>query len=223
VTLALRLGALERRIAAACVQAGRPRESVRLIAVSKKHPAEALREAYALGLRDFGESYAQELSQKATALADLTDLRFHFIGHLQSNKAKVVAQKVCSVQTIDSPFLAREVAKRTRAAERELHVLIEVNVGGEAQKHGCKPEDLAEVMDAIVNESGLTLRGLMTMPPADLGAAKQAFDMLRTLQALHGGAARLPELSMGMSDDLEVAIAAGATMVRVGTALFGTR
>jgi PLP dependent protein len=223
MSLAARLEILERRIVSACAAVSRPRESVRLIAVSKKHPPEAIRAAYALGLRDFGENYAQELEQKAKSLTDLPELRLHFIGHLQSNKAKSVAAYACSIQTIDSPFLAREVAKRARSLGRHLEVLIEVNVGGEAQKHGCKPEDLDQVIKAIVTEPDLTLRGLMTMPPAELDAAKKAFDTLRTLQSLHGGSLRLPELSMGMSDDLEVAIASGATMVRIGTALFGSR
>jgi PLP dependent protein len=224
VSLPHRLAELESRISQACAAAQRPRESVRLIAVSKKHPPEAIREAYALGLRDFGENYAQELQEKAASLSDLKDLRFHFIGHLQSNKAKLIAEAACSIQTVDSPYLAKELAKRTRAfGSKKLEVLVEVNVGGEAQKHGCSPSEIEDVLRGIEAEDALVLRGLMTIPPVGDLAARIAFEALRTLQSLHGTRARLPELSMGMSDDLEIAIACGATMIRVGTALFGPR
>jgi PLP dependent protein len=226
MSLAQRLTDLEARIAQACSIAQRPREHVRLIAVSKKHPPEAIREAYALGLRDFGENYAQELQEKAIALSDLSDLRFHFIGHLQSNKAKLIAEAAHSIQTVDSPYLAKELAKRTRAtanANKKLEVLVEVNVGGEAQKHGCAPSEMEDVLSSIEAEDALVLRGLMTIPPVGDLAARKAFEALRTLQSLHGTRTRLPELSMGMSDDLEIAIACGATMIRVGTALFGPR
>jgi pyridoxal phosphate enzyme (YggS family) len=211
------------RIAAAVRAAARDRDqaSVRLVAVSKTKPAEAIREAYAAGQRDFGENYAQELAEKAEALADLADLRWHFIGHLQSNKAKLVAPRAHLVHTVDSVSLARELAKRAQG--RELAVLVEVNVGGEAQKHGVAPGELGPLLDGIRAVPGLVLRGFMTMPPHDLAEAKLAFDGLVALRDQHGGAARLPELSMGMSDDLEVAIACGATLVRVGTAIFGSR
>lgn len=229
MSFAERRADLEARIASACASAGRPREQVRLIAVSKKHPPSAIREAYACGQRDFGENYAQELAEKAEALRDLEGIRWHFIGHLQSNKAKQVANIATCIQTVDSAFLARELAKRVRAGVTmrggpgRLEVLVEVNVGGEAQKHGVATADVEPVLQAIEAEPELELCGLMTIPPADLAAAKSAFETLRTMQVIHGGRARLPELSMGMSDDLEIAIAAGATMVRVGTALFGAR
>jgi hypothetical protein len=210
------------RIEDARAASGRAPGSVRLVAVSKTKPAAAIREAYAAGQRDFGENYAQELAEKAEELRDLLDLRWHFIGHLQSNKAKVIAPLAALVHTVDSPALARELAKRTPEGRR-LPVLVEVNVGGEAQKSGIAPDAALSLVDAIAAEPRLELRGLMTIPPPDPEATRRAFAALAALQTRLGGAARLPELSMGMSDDLELAIAAGATLVRVGTAIFGAR
>ena len=204
--------------------ASREPAEVRLIAVSKTKPASAIREAYAAGQRDFGENYAQELLQKAEELADLVDLRWHFIGHLQSNKARFVAKVAHVVHAVDGPSLARELGKRVAKEGRpRLPVLVEVNVGGEAQKHGSSAVDLQDVLAAVDAEEALQLRGLMTIPPNDREGARRAFEALGSLRALHGGPARLPELSMGMSDDLEVAVACGSTMVRVGTAIFGSR
>ena len=222
------LAEVHERIARAAEAAGRDPATVRLIAVSKTKPAAAIREAYAAGQRDFGENYAQELVQKAEELSDLSDLRWHFIGHLQSNKARVVVRAAHVVHTVDGPTLARELGKRAASEGRgdtreRMPVLVEVNVGGEAQKHGSTAADLGAVLAAVDAEPALVLRGLMTMPPNDLEAARSAFESLASLRALHGGAERLPELSMGMSDDLEVAIACGATLVRVGTAVFGSR
>lgn len=208
------------RIERAATAAGRDPSTVRLVAVSKTKPASAIREAYAAGQRDFGENYAQELDQKARELADLTEIRWHFIGHLQSNKAKLVAPVAHLVHAVDSASLASALAKR---APGRLGVLVEVNVGGEAEKHGVAPSEVGALLDAIEREPNLELRGLMTMPPHDLALARRAFEELGALRDRHGGAARLPELSMGMSDDLEIAIACGATLVRVGTAIFGAR
>ena len=218
------LAQVHARIERAAAAASRDPQSVRLVAVSKTKPSEAIREAYAAGQRDFGENYAQELAEKAEQLTDLPDIRWHFIGHLQSNKAKLVAPVAHLVHTVDSPSLARELAKRTEKLGRErLRVLVEVNVGGEAQKHGVRPDDLPKLLDAVDAESRLLLQGLMTIPPHDLDEARRAFEGLASLRDRHGGAARLPELSMGMTDDLEVAVACGATLVRVGTAIFGAR
>lgn len=223
------LARVRERVARAARSASRDPSSVRLVAVSKTKPTEAIREAYAAGQRDFGENYAQELSEKADALRDLTELRWHFIGHLQSNKAKVVAPVAHLVHTVDSTSLARELGKRVGSqpgAGREhgkLAVLVEVNVSGEEQKHGVRPADLPALLDRVSAEPDLVLRGLMTMPPHDLEQAKRAFEGLVSLRDQNGGVARLPELSMGMSEDLEVAIACGATIVRVGTAIFGGR
>jgi pyridoxal phosphate enzyme (YggS family) len=207
------------------------------VAVSKKQPAEAIREAYAAGQRAFGESYAQELAAKAPALADLHDLEWHFIGHLQTNKAKLVATWADVVHAIDSAAVARELGKRAAGEAAAAHkdkgkrngrgplpVLIEVNVAGEAQKAGAAPSEIDEVMAAVRAQPWLALRGLMTLPPADDDdAARRAFSTLASLRNLHGGVASLPELSMGMSGDLEIAVACGATYVRVGTAIFGPR
>jgi pyridoxal phosphate enzyme (YggS family) len=213
------------RIDAAAKACGRDPSTVKLVAVSKTKPAEAIRAAYEAGQRAFGENYAQELDAKATELADLPDLEWHFIGHLQSNKAKLVVKAAKVIHTVDGGSLARELGKRAAAMGGEPRdVLIEVNVGGEAQKHGVDAGEIAEVMEAIAKESALRLRGLMTVPPAGgLDVARKVFDTLATLRSLHGGVARLPELSMGMSADLEAAIAAGATLVRVGSAIFGER
>jgi pyridoxal phosphate enzyme (YggS family) len=218
------LASVRDRIERAARAAQRDPASITLVAVSKTKPPAAVREAYAAGQRDFGENYAQEMAQKAEELGDLPEIRWHFIGHLQSNKAKVVARVASVVHTVDTASLAKELGKRAAKERAEpLSVLVEVNVGGEAQKHGASPSGLGEVLDAIAKEPSLALRGLMTMPPHDLIAARSAFDALVSLRNLHGGRARMPDLSMGMSDDLEIAIACGATIVRVGTAIFGAR
>ena len=203
---------------------GRDPSSVKLVAVSKTKPPEAIREAYAAGQRAFGESYAQELDGKAKALADLADIEWHFIGHLQSNKAKVVTRVASLVHTVDGAALARELGRRAASAGRVLPVLVEVNVASEPQKYGASPQEIAEVIDAVHAEPTLALRGLMTMPPfGDPEAARRVFSALASLRSLHGGAAVLPELSMGMSQDFAIGIACGATIVRVGTAVFGAR
>jgi PLP dependent protein len=219
------LAVVRARIEGAARASGRVASDVKLIAVSKKKPPDSIREAYAAGQRAFGENYAQELVAKAEALADLEDIEWHFIGHVQTNKARLVAEFADVVHAVDSPALARELGKRaakTRSAA--LPVLIEVNVGGELQKAGASPSELEEVMSAVNGQPALALRGLMTLPRADdADAARRAFETLALLRNLHGRSAALPELSMGMSDDLEIAIACGATYVRVGRAIFGER
>ncbi len=226
MSVAERLREVHARIASAAAAAGRDPRDVKLVAVSKTKPATAIREAFAAGQRSFGENYAQELAAKREELADLEGIEWHFIGHLQTNKAKVIARVADVVHAVDSAVLARELGKRVAAAARPrpLPVLIEVNVTGELQKHGAAPSEVAEVVAAVQAEASLALRGLMTMPPlGDPEAARRAFGTLRSLRSLHGGGAVLPELSMGMSGDLEIAIAQGATMVRIGTAIFGER
>ena len=175
------------------------------------------------GIEVVGENRAQDLQAKHAVYGPR--FRWHFIGHLQTNKAKVVARHAHLVHTIDTAVLARELGRRVaREGRGPMPVLIEVNVGGEPQKAGAAPADIAEVVAAVRAEGALALRGLMTMPPAgDAAAARRVFETLVSLRNLHGGAALLPELSMGMSDDLEVAVACGATIVRVGTAVFGPR
>jgi len=225
MNVADRLANVRARIERAAHASGRSVDDVKLIAVSKTKPLDAIREAYASGQRAFGENYAQELAAKAEALADLADLEWHFIGHLQTNKARVAARFARTVHTVDSTALARELGKRAgKERSSPLEVLIEVNVGREPQKAGATPGEIADVIAAVAAEPSLALRGLMTLPPAgDPRAARQTFETIALLRNLHGGAAVLPELSMGMSEDLEIAIACGASYVRVGRAIFGER
>lgn len=213
------------RLERAARAAERDPAAIRLLAVSKTKPASAIREAYAAGQRDFGENYVQELVAKAEELADLPDLRWHFIGHLQTNKAKLAATVAGTIHSVDSARLAAELGRRAGGRSAPLVVLVEVNVGGEAQKSGCSVEQLGEVLDAVAAQPHLQLAGLMTVPPhtEDPEGARPFFRRLAELRDQHGGASRLPELSMGMTHDLEVAIAEGATQVRVGTAIFGAR
>jgi pyridoxal phosphate enzyme (YggS family) len=235
-----RLEAVRKRVADAARASGRDPEAVRIVAVSKTKGSDAIRTAYAAGHRDFGENYAQELVKKAAELEDLPHLRWHFIGHLQRNKARLVARVASVVHTVDSVRLAEELGKRATEApvpsarafsrrgdalDARLQVLVEVNIAGESQKSGCPPDDVPALLDAIEHEPGLRLTGLMTVPPAfeDPEASRPFFEQLSKLRDAHGGAARLPELSMGMSHDLEQAVRAGATVVRVGTAIFGER
>jgi len=222
-SIAERLGRVRDRIRAAANAAGRDPEEIALVCVSKRHPESAIQEAYDAGQRVFGENYVQELDRKAAALAHLTDLRWHMTGHLQTNKAKTIAKVAHTLHTLDSVDLANELAKRLGEGHT-LEVLVEVNVSGEPQKHGASPGDLEAILKGVEAHPSLALRGLMTVPPfGDLNEARRVFETLQTLRQLHGGKARLPDLSIGMSDDLEVAIACGATMVRVGTAVFGER
>jgi len=212
-----KLETVEQRIADAAARCGRKRQDIRLVAVTKKFPAPILREAYAVGLRDFGENYVQEFEEKYSLLADMPEARYHLIGHLQSNKAKKAAELFQVIQTVDSAKLAR----RLDGEGKSLDVLIEVKLSEETAKAGAAPEDLPAVIDAIRACPHLHLTGLMTMPPwsDDPETTRPYFARLRELAQRH----RLTELSMGMSHDLEAAIEEGATMVRIGTALFGPR
>lgn len=227
MTVAERLAEVRSRIAAAAERSGRDPSEVTLVSVSKKQPAESIVAAHAAGCRDFGENYVQELADKAGTLAgdalagDV--LRWHFIGHLQRNKANALLAipGLALVHGIESPRL---VAALDRRAERPLDVLIQVDVAGEESKSGCRPGELDAVLDAVAAASHVRACGLMTMPPfGDPEQARPHFAALRELRDAHGGAARLPELSMGMSNDFEIAIEEGATLVRVGSAIFGAR
>ena len=191
---------------------------VTLVAVSKTRPAQAVREAYAAGLRDFGENYAQEWREKADALADLPDLRWHFIGGLQTNKVKVLAGRVATIHTLDRPELARELSRRFQAKGAIARVYLEVNVGGEASKSGCAPEDAPALAEAARALPAVELLGVMGIPPPDEDP-RPHFRRLRALRDALG----LPGLSIGMSADWRVAIAEGSTCVRIGTAIFGAR
>jgi hypothetical protein len=208
---------VERRIRAAAESAGRRREDITLVAVTKKFAASAIREAFGLGLRDFGENYVQEFEQKVPELFDLYGARFHLIGHLQSNKAKKASELFTSIQTIDSVRLA----KRLEQMGKPMDVMIEVKLSEEEAKSGAGAGQLAEIVAYLRASPVLKLQGLMTMPPwSDNGEdSRPYFRRLKELAGQHG----LPCLSMGMSHDLEVAIEEGATHVRIGTALFGPR
>jgi hypothetical protein len=218
-TVAAGLEAVHRRMAEACARAGRPPTAVQLIAVSKLQPAESVRAAHAAGQRVFGENYAQELRDKAEGLADLSGLRWHAIGPLQTNKAKYVARSAHAFHALDRVEIARELSKR-RTGE-PLPCFIEVNLGGEATKGGVAPDAVADLLPQLRDLPGLRIVGLMSLPP--LGPTAEAsrphFRRLRELAGRLG----LPELSMGTTADFEVAIEEGATWVRVGTAIFGER
>jgi pyridoxal phosphate enzyme (YggS family) len=216
--LKARLEEVEERMARAAGRAGRRREDIALIAVTKMFPAEAICEAYSLGLRLFGENYVQEFEGKHAEVANLQGAAFHLIGHLQSNKARRAAELFQAVQTVDSAKLARRL---NEAAAHPLEVMIEVKLSEEGSKSGAAPEQVPETIEAIQSCPKLRLTGLMTMPPwtEDPELSRPYFRRLRELGERH----RLPKLSMGMSHDFETAIEEGATHVRVGTALFGER
>jgi pyridoxal phosphate enzyme (YggS family) len=216
-TLRERLAAVRERMARAAERARRDPSGILLLAVTKVFPAAAIREAFELGLRDFGENYVQEFEGKAPEVADLTGARFHLIGHLQSNKAKKAAELFQTIQTVDSPKLAR----RLNEADRALDVMLEVKLSAEDAKSGADPSELPELIEAVRGCGNLRLLGLMTMPEwsDDPEAARPVFRRLRELAERNG----LSQLSMGMSHDLETAIEEGSTCVRVGTALFGKR
>jgi pyridoxal phosphate enzyme (YggS family) len=213
-----RIEAVKRRIEAAARRAGRERAGITLIAVTKTFPASLIREAYEAGLRAFGENYIQEFERKRRELEGLAGARFHFIGHLQSNKARRAAELFDAVQTVDSAKLARRL---NDAAVREVETMIEVKLSGEDAKAGASPAELPSLIEAVRACPNLRLTGLMTMPPwsEDPELSRPYFRRLRELANCHG----VTGLSMGMSHDLEVAIEEGATHVRVGTALFGSR
>ena len=215
------------RIARACAQAGRDVQAVTLLAVSKTHGAEAVREAAACGLRDFGENYVQEALDKITALAPLrAQLCWHLIGPLQSNKTRPVAEAFDWVHTVDRLKIAQRLSEQRPPQLAPLQVCLQVNVSGEASKSGVGPAQLGELAHAVAALPRLRLRGLMAIPEPtdDPLAQREPHRLLAGLLAeLRGQGLALDTLSMGMSADLEAAIAEGATIVRVGTALFGTR
>lgn len=219
------LAAIEARIAAACSRAGRPRESVTLIGVSKTFPPSLIDAAVALGVRDIGENRVQELRDKAGQVS--AEPRWHLIGHIQSNKAKDAARVADVVHTVDSLKIAERLSSEATRLGKTLDVLIQVNVGGEEQKSGVAPGGAAELADAVGRCESLRLRGLMTIPPvAPPEESRRSFAALRELRdrlAGRSGSGIFSELSMGMSDDFEVAIEEGATMIRIGRALFGER
>ncbi len=221
-TIAGNIAQVEARIRAAALAVQRDVTSIHLLAVSKTKPAAALREAYAAGVRDFGENYLQEARAKQVELADLP-LCWHFIGPIQSNKTRDIAEHFAWVHSVDRLKIAQRLSDQRPADLPPLNICIQVNVSGEASKSGCNPADLPALAAAISGLPRLKLRGLMAIPEPTEDRAEQyaAFATVRTLQeSLNMG---LDTLSMGMSHDLESAIAQGATWVRIGTALFGAR
>ncbi|MGR2826633.1 YggS family pyridoxal phosphate-dependent enzyme [Acinetobacter sp. 1124_18A] len=211
------------QIQRACEHAQRAPETVQLLAVSKTHPSESLREMYAAGQRAFGENYLQEALDKIEALHDL-EIEWHFIGHVQRNKTKHLAEKFDWVHGVDRLIIAERLSNQRLQDQSDLNICLQVNIDGQDSKDGCAPDEVAELVAQISQLPKIKLRGLMVIPAPDNTAAfadaKALFDAVKE-QHVH------PEhwdtLSMGMSGDLDAAIAAGSTMVRVGTALFGKR
>ncbi len=217
------------RLDQACQRAGRSPDEVTLVSVSKTVDATRVREAYELGERDFGENYGQHLRDKAAELSDLTELRWHFIGPLQRNKVKYTTSTASLIHSIHSPSLLAEVDRRAAAAGWNQEVLVQLNLAGEQTKSGIDGEGLAPLLDAFADCSHTSCVGLMTMPPFfdDPDAARPFFAALRKLREREAAVQRpnvdLRHLSMGMTGDFEAAIVEGATLVRVGTAIFGAR
>lgn len=212
------VSALEVRIDAACARAGRARADVRLVAVTKTFPASDVDHAIAAGMTDVGENKVQEARDKKPSVAG--SARWHLIGHLQSNKAKDAVRLFDVIQTIDSVELAERVARFAEAEGKRQEVLVQVNVGEEEQKNGAEIADIPSLVRRVSALPSLHLSGLMAIPPfLEAEAMRPYFRRLRALRDDLG----LPELSMGMTDDFEVAIEEGATMIRVGRAIFGAR
>jgi PLP dependent protein len=231
MSISQNIAAIQERMNATARRAGRLVDDVRLMAVTKTHGPERIREAYEAGLRLFGENRVQEFGGKATALADLSGAEWHMIGHLQTNKASKVVELFHAIDSIDSLKLAEKLDAAARTQGKQLPVLIEINIGGEEAKNGVAPDsrELDELLGAAPRLEALEFRGLMTVPPFtdDPEGSRPFFRKLRELRDTIA-ARKLPnismdELSMGMSHDFEVAIDEGSTCVRVGTAIFGER
>ncbi|MCE9568894.1 MAG: YggS family pyridoxal phosphate-dependent enzyme [Rhodocyclales bacterium] len=224
-SIAANLQAVRARIATACLAAGRPAESVQLLAVSKTWPAASVREAVAAGQRAFGENYVQEGAEKALELAG-SGLEWHFIGPLQSNKTRLVAENFAWMHSVDRLKVAERLAAQRPPGLAPLQVCIQVNVSGEVSKSGCAPGEAATLARAVATLPNIRLRGLMAIPEPtdDTRLLRGRFAVLRDLrERLNAEGMQLDTLSMGMSHDLEDAIMEGATLVRVGTAIFGER
>lgn len=218
MTLLSRFDAVQARLAAACHAAGRAESDVTLVAVSKGHPAAAIQTLYDEGHRDFGEARTRAWRDKADALPE--DIRWHFIGSLQTKKVRELDGRLALIHSVDRTKLVQELGRRGIRAP----VLLQCNVSGEASKAGATPSEAGALLEAAL-DSGLDVRGLMTMAPlaGGLDAARSTFEALAQLRDSLANRTSLPELSMGMSGDMEEAVASGATLVRVGTAIFGPR
>lgn len=210
------------------IRAGRSPEDIQCIAVSKTFTPDNILDAYRAGIKDFGENYVQELTEKRKILQE-KDLRWHFIGHLQSNKVKYIAEWITMIHSVDSVGLAAEIDKRGRNAGRIIDVLVEVNTSREATKFGVEPEKAIELLRSVSEYSHIRLKGLMTIGPFsdDHEASRRSFRQLRSLfqEANNAGFLKEPmtTLSMGMTHDFEIAIEEGSTLLRIGTAIFGSR
>lgn len=228
-SIADNIGSVTRRIQKATLRAGRAPESVRLLAVSKTRTADELRQAAAAGQTAFGENYLQEALDKQAALADLTDIDWHFIGPIQSNKTRQIAAAFSWVHSVDRLKIARRLSEQREPGLAPLNICLQVNIDNEDSKAGCSLAELDELVEAVGELPNLSLRGLMAIPDPDQpeSGLRSSFrtlaNTLRSLRQQHPGAGPLDTLSMGMSGDLEMAIEEGATWVRVGTALFGKR
>ncbi len=222
--LSARLAAVEERVATACRRAGRARADVKLVGVTKGVDTQVVRAAVAAGLVSFGENYVQEWVAKRDALADLAStIQWHFIGRIQRNKAAAIAEAAL-VHSLADPRAGGALAAVGARRGRPVRALVQVNLDAEATKGGVLPDALPEVLRELRGLDGLAIDGLMAIPaPGDPEAMRTCFRRLRELRDRQDGPARLPELSMGMSDDFEVAIEEGATLIRVGTAIFGPR
>ena len=220
-TFETRLQAVEARICAAVERAGRHRSEITLVAVSKQFSAGRIREGYQAGLRHFGENYVQEFVEKKPELANLPDATFHLIGHLQTNKAKIAAQLFEVIQTADSPKLLQRLDAAAGVLGKRLEVMLEIKLSGEESKSGASDAEVPGLLEVAQSCPNLSLTGFMTMPPwsEDAEQSRPYFQALRGLADKYN----LPKLSMGMSNDFEVAIEEGATIIRIGTALFGAR
>lgn len=223
MTIAERVAAVQRRIEEACRRAHRAPGDVTLVAVGKTFPAHLVREVLAAGVADLGENRAQELREKATVIRGA---RWHFVGPLQTNKVRHVVGVAALIHSVDRIGIAQAIARRAQSAGEVQDVLIEVNIGGEASKNGVEPAGVGRLVDQLADLDGLRVRGLMTIPPLapEPEGSRRFYADLRSLRdAVVDRCPAATELSMGMSRDLEVAIEEGATFVRVGEAIFGSR
>lgn len=211
------------QIEQACQQAQRDPATVQLLAVSKTHPSLALREMYAVGQRSFGENYLQEALTKIEELQDL-EIEWHFIGHVQRNKTKHLAEKFDWVHGVDRLIIAERLSSQRLESQTPLNICLQVNIDGQDSKDGCQPEEVSELVKQISRLPNIHLRGLMVIPaPENHAAFADAKVLFEQVKSQHAQSQDWDTLSMGMSADLDAAIAAGSTMVRVGTALFGAR
>ena len=228
MSVSARLSAIRQRIDAAARSAGRDPSSIRLVAVSKTFPLDAVREAWQAGHRDFGENRVQEALQKISASADL-EIRWHLLGHLQTNKARKAAAAFATIQSVDSVELLDKLDRSAAEAGTSPELLVQVDLAREATKFGAPPDEVRRILDAAARCTAARVTGLMTLPPVP-DSPEDARPWFRQLRALRDGwladgvpPALLRELSMGMSQDFEVGVEEGATIVRVGTAIFGSR